>query len=64
MHSMLFDEFDASNKYLMSKLYMSVIIKAVKNSPYLVNVDEGVKYALCGCGQSNNKLFCDGPTRK
>jgi len=35
-------------------------IKAVKNGPYLVIVDGEVKAALCRCGASRKKPFCDG----
>lgn len=52
-------------------------IKAAENGPYLIEVSEAkVKrdgkeealsqkiIALCRCGQSSNKPFCDGTHRK
>lgn len=41
--------------------YMAeVVIKSVKNGPNLVVVEGVTKFALCRCGGSNNKPFCDG----
>ena len=37
-----------------------VTIKAYENGPYLVNVDDKVLVALCRCGQSSKKPYCDG----
>lgn len=52
-------------------------IKAVENGPYLIEVSEAKVLkegkeevisqkiiALCRCGQSSNKPFCDGTHRK
>lgn len=50
-------------------------ITASKNGPYLVDgatlkdadgnvLKEGEKIALCRCGQSGNKPFCDGTHSK
>jgi len=41
-----------------------VEIEAVENGPYLIKVNGKVVYALCRCGASNNKPFCDGTHRK
>lgn len=52
-------------------------IKAVENGPYLIEINEAklIKdgeekilsqkvIALCRCGQSSNKPFCDGTHKK
>ena len=39
---------------------MKVRLIASKNGPILVEVDGRVKAALCRCGGSNNKPYCDG----
>jgi CDGSH-type Zn-finger protein len=41
-----------------------VKIIARENGPYLVEVDGQVKAALCRCGHSSNKPFCDGAHKK
>ena len=41
-----------------------VKIIARENGPYLVEVDGPVKAALCRCGHSSNKPFCDGMHKK
>ena len=35
-------------------------IVATKNGPYLIEVNGQVKAALCRCGGSRNKPYCDG----
>jgi CDGSH-type Zn-finger protein len=39
-------------------------IHAVENGPYIVEVDGKTHSALCRCGGSNNKPYCDGTHRK
>ncbi|MCE4602165.1 MAG: CDGSH iron-sulfur domain-containing protein [Desulfurococcales archaeon] len=41
-----------------------VRIIAKENGPYLVEVDGKVVAALCRCGSSNNKPYCDGSHAK
>jgi len=37
-----------------------VIIEAVENGPYLVKIDGNIVCALCRCGASKDKPYCDG----
>ncbi|MEB3774290.1 MAG: CDGSH iron-sulfur domain-containing protein [Desulfurococcales archaeon] len=39
-------------------------IIATRNGPLLVEVDGQVKTALCRCGGSRNKPYCDGTHAK
>jgi CDGSH-type Zn-finger protein len=41
-----------------------VEIKAVENGPNVVFVDGKVFKAMCRCGSSNSKPFCDGTHAK
>lgn len=41
-----------------------VHVLSSENGPNLVMVDGKVVHALCRCGQSSNKPFCDGTHRK
>jgi CDGSH-type Zn-finger protein len=31
-----------------------------QKAPYPVDLEEGKRYAWCGCGESSNQPFCDG----
>ncbi|PSN83255.1 hypothetical protein B9Q11_01935 [Candidatus Marsarchaeota G2 archaeon ECH_B_SAG-F08] len=42
----------------------SVLIKSTENGPNLVVVDGKVVAALCRCGGSSKKPFCDGTHRR
>ncbi len=41
-----------------------IIIKALENGPNLVIIDSETKAALCRCGASNKKPYCDGTHSK
>ncbi len=41
-----------------------VVIKAKENGPNLVIKDGKVLFALCRCGGSENKPYCDGTHKK
>jgi len=41
-----------------------VEIKCTENGPNLVVVEDNVTAALCRCGGSNNKPYCDGTHAK
>ncbi|MEM5828376.1 MAG: CDGSH iron-sulfur domain-containing protein [Candidatus Aenigmatarchaeota archaeon] len=43
---------------------MEIEIEASENGPYLIKINKKVEMALCRCGQSNNKPYCDGTHRK
>jgi CDGSH-type Zn-finger protein len=38
----------------------NVVIEATENGPYLVKVNGDIRTALCRCGGSKNKPYCDG----
>lgn len=37
-----------------------VVIEATENGPYLVKVEGNIICALCRCGASKDKPYCDG----
>jgi len=39
-------------------------LKALQDGPYLVETKEKGKIALCRCGQSKKKPYCDGAHAK
>jgi len=41
-----------------------IVIEANENGPYLVKVDGEVRTALCRCGNSKSKPYCDGTHAK
>jgi len=42
----------------------SVIVKAEKNGPLLIKVDEKTTLTLCRCGKSKTQPSCDGTHEK
>lgn len=42
----------------------SVKIQCKENGPNIILVDGNVFAAMCRCGASNNKPYCDGAHRK
>jgi CDGSH-type Zn-finger protein len=48
----------------MAEEKKEVIIEAIENGPYLVKVDGNIIAALCRCGQSKDKPYCDGAHAK
>jgi CDGSH-type Zn-finger protein len=48
----------------LAKKDVSIVIEAIENGPYLVKVGGEVRTALCRCGASNNKPYCDGTHAK
>jgi CDGSH-type Zn-finger protein len=48
----------------MSEKGKEVVIEASENGPYLVKVDKEILTALCRCGASKNKPYCDGSHAK
>ena len=42
----------------------SIEIEYVENGPYVVKKDGKVETALCRCGSSSNKPFCNGSHSK
>jgi CDGSH-type Zn-finger protein len=48
----------------MAEKGKEVVIEAAENGPYLVKVDKEILTALCRCGASKNKPYCDGAHAK
>jgi CDGSH-type Zn-finger protein len=48
----------------MAEKGKEVVIEATENGPYIVKVDGKVITALCRCGGSKNKPYCDGEHSK
>ena len=48
----------------MAEKGKEVVIEAAENGPYLVKVDKEILTALCRCGASKNKPYCDGTYAK
>jgi CDGSH-type Zn-finger protein len=48
----------------MAEEKREVVIEASEDGPYLVKVDGNIICALCRCGQSNDKPYCDGTHKK
>ncbi|MGC8648705.1 MAG: CDGSH iron-sulfur domain-containing protein [Candidatus Micrarchaeia archaeon] len=39
-------------------------INATKDGPNIIKIDGKTKFALCRCGHSANKPYCDGTHKK
>jgi CDGSH-type Zn-finger protein len=48
----------------MNDMTSKTIIKCKENGPYLIEVEGKVIMALCRCGASKNKPYCDGTHAK
>ena len=45
---------------IIASLVTKVQIKCTENGPNLIVIDDNVTYAMCRCGGSNDKPYCDG----
>ncbi len=48
----------------MSGEKKDVVIEAAENGPIIVKVGDDIRCALCRCGGSNSKPYCDGSHAK
>jgi CDGSH-type Zn-finger protein len=49
---------------IIASLVAKVQIKCTENGPNLIVIDDNVTYAMCRCGGSNDKPYCDGTHAK
>ena len=49
---------------MIASLVVNVQIRCTENGPNLIVIDDNVVYAMCRCGGSNNKPYCDGTHAK